>query len=108
MTALPTGGVTFLFTFTDIEGSTRLWDAHPDAMARAVAVHDAILRAAIEFRGGYVFKTVGDAFCAAFQTGKDTLGAAIAIQHALAERCLDEVGPLRVRTALHTGSAEER
>ena len=60
----PTGTVTFLFT--DIEGSTKLWERHPEAMQAALARHDEILRGAIEQRGGYVFKTVGDAFCCAF------------------------------------------
>jgi class 3 adenylate cyclase len=55
----PTGTVTFLFT--DIEGSTKLWERHPAAMQTALARHDEILRGAIEERGGYVFKTVGDA-----------------------------------------------
>ena len=63
---LPTGTLTFLFT--DIEGSTRLWEAHPDAMHQAVARHDTLVRQNIEARGGFVFKTVGDAFCAAFGT----------------------------------------
>src|SRR5215217_6172992 len=56
--------VTFLFT--DVEGSTRLWEAQPRAMSVALARHDALLHAAIESAGGTVFKTVGDAFCAAF------------------------------------------
>ena len=59
----PTGTVTFLFT--DIEGSTKLWERHPSAMHTALARHDEILQRAIGSRGGYVFKTVGDAFCAA-------------------------------------------
>ena len=43
---LPTGTVTFLYT--DIEGSTRLWEQQPEAMRPAVARHDAILRQAID------------------------------------------------------------
>ncbi|HEY6597883.1 MAG TPA: adenylate/guanylate cyclase domain-containing protein, partial [Pseudomonadales bacterium] len=61
---LPAGNVTFLFT--DIEGSTRLWEQSPDAMHIALARHDAILREAIEKHGGHIFKTAGDAFHAAF------------------------------------------
>jgi class 3 adenylate cyclase len=64
MAGLPSGTVTFLFT--DIEGSTRLWAQDHDAMAVALARHDAVLTAAITAQGGYVFKTVGDAICAAF------------------------------------------
>src|SRR4029453_342957 len=82
---LPTGTLTFLFT--DIEGSTRLWEAHPDAMHHAVARHDMLVRQNIEARGGFVFKTVGDAFCAAFTTATDALAAALGAQQALyAER----------------------
>src|SRR5712691_6570302 len=69
MADLPTGTVTFLFT--DIEGSTRLWEQHPEAMRAALARHDALLRQAIEARGGHVFKTMGDQFCAAFAGAPD-------------------------------------
>jgi class 3 adenylate cyclase len=57
MSSLPTGTVTFLFT--DIEGSTKLWERSPQAMQRALARHDQILRDAVEERGGYIFKTAG-------------------------------------------------
>jgi len=60
MTTLPTGTVIFLFT--DIEGSTQLWEAYPDKMKAALAHHDATIRNVIEKNEGYVFKTVGDAF----------------------------------------------
>src|SRR3989442_1286925 len=81
MADLPTGIVTFLFT--DIEGSTRLWEQHPDAMRTGLARHDALLRYAIEAHGGHVFKTIGDQFCAAFATAPDALAAAVAAQRAL-------------------------
>ena len=64
MTNPPTGTVTFLFT--DIEGSTTRWEHFPQAMEVALGRHDAILRAAIEANGGFVFRTEGDAFRAAF------------------------------------------
>ena len=64
MSSLPSGTVTFLFT--DIEGSTRLWEREPQAMNALLARHDQLVRGAIEERGGHVFKTMGDAFCAAF------------------------------------------
>lgn len=57
---------THTFLFTDLEGSTRRWESAREAMSAALAQHDAILRSAIESAGGTVFKTVGDAFCAAF------------------------------------------
>jgi predicted ATPase/class 3 adenylate cyclase len=103
----PTGTVTFLFT--DIEGSTKRWERHPEAMHRALVRHDEILRGAIEERGGYVFKTVGDAFCCAFPTAPEALEATQEAQRALfAEEWGEEIGTVRVRMALHTGAAEER
>jgi predicted ATPase/class 3 adenylate cyclase len=107
MTGPPTGTVTFLFT--DIEGSTKLWERSAQAMQEALARHDELLRSAIEARGGYVFKTVGDAFCAAFGTASNALEAALAAQRALLEEdWTEEVGAIRVRMALHAGTAEER
>ena len=61
MAALPSGTVTLLFT--DIEGSTRLWESQPVQMHAALVRHDLLVRSAVEATGGYVFKTVGDAFC---------------------------------------------
>jgi class 3 adenylate cyclase len=55
---LPSGTVTFLFT--GLEVSTRLWPEHPEAMKAALALHDEMVRAAVEGRGGYVVKTTGD------------------------------------------------
>ncbi|HEY0601597.1 MAG TPA: tetratricopeptide repeat protein [Herpetosiphonaceae bacterium] len=107
MTELPGGTITFLFT--DIEGSTLRWEQHSAAMQPALARHDALLAAAITDHGGVVFKTVGDAFYAAFTTAAAALAAALAAQRALQREAWDEtVGPLRVRMALHTGAAELR
>src|SRR5215203_4806389 len=108
MSSLPTGTVTFLFT--DIEGSTKLWERSPQAMQRALARHDQILRDAVEQRGGYVFKTIGDAFCCAFRTAPDALETSLFAQRTLLseEGWPEETGPLRVRMALHAGSTEER
>ncbi len=97
MPDLPHGTVTFLFT--DIEGSTRLWQAHPAEMAEAMARHDALLRETIEERGGGVFKTVGDAVYAAFPAAPAALDAALAAQRALLAEAWPEVGTLRVRMA---------
>jgi predicted ATPase/class 3 adenylate cyclase len=102
----PTGTVTFLFT--DIEGSTKMWEKSPHAMQRALSRHDDILRDAIEERGGYVFKTVGDAFCCAFPTAPDALEAALETQRSLLSSEWEQTGPFKVRMALHTGAAEER
>jgi class 3 adenylate cyclase len=94
----PTGTVTFLFT--DIEGSTKLWERHPEGMQRALALHDEILRGSIEEHGGYVFKTVGDAFCCAFPTAPDALEAALEIQRRLLSSEWEQSGPLRVEDGL--------
>ncbi len=104
--ALPTGMVTFLFT--DIEASTQRWDAHREAMSAAVQRHDAIGRAAMEAHGGYVFKTLGDAFCVAFARPEAAVAATLDFQRALAAEDFVAVGGLRVRAALHTGVADER
>ena len=106
MADIPTGTVTFLFT--DIEGSTRLWEKFPEGMKTALARHDEILREAIEAHVGYVFKTVGDAFCAAFPTASDALEATLEAQRSLSAEQWGETGPLKVRASLHTGAAEER
>ncbi len=107
MAGLPTGTVTFLFT--DIEGSTRLWEQFPAEMSAAVARHDALLRELIDRHNGQVFKTVGDAFCSAFSSADEALAAALDSQLRLHDEFPTEaVCPIRVRIALHTGSAEER
>jgi len=102
---LPTGTVTFLFT--DIEGSARLWEEHPEGMRGALARHEALLHEAVEARQGHVFHTAGDAFCIVFSRATDALAAALDAQRALQAESWP-VGPLRVRMALHTGEAEER
>jgi predicted ATPase/class 3 adenylate cyclase len=102
----PTGTVTFLFT--DIEGSTQRWERSRDVMSAALARHDTIVRETIASRGGSVFKTVGDAFCAVFATAPDAIGAALDAQRALQAEDFSAIGGMRVRMALHTGTAEER
>ena len=106
MADLPTGTVTLLFT--DIEGSTRLWEAHAAAMRTALARHDALLRHCINDHDGHVFKTGGDAFCAAFHTASDALAAALDAQRALHREPWPEAAKLRVRMALHSGAVEVR
>jgi predicted ATPase/class 3 adenylate cyclase len=101
---LPTGTVTFLFT--DIEGSTPLWEREPEKMAAALQVHNAALRQAIEAHDGVAFKTVGDEFQVAFPTAPQALSSAIQAQRLLQEASWNELGPLKVRMGLHTGEAE--
>ena len=106
MSGAPSGTVTLLFT--DVEGSTQLWDAERDAMAAALRRHDEILRDAIEQAGGYVFKTVGDSFCAAFSAARPGLDAALAAQRNLAAQSWPTSRPIVVRMGLHAGVCEER
>jgi len=94
--------------FTDIEDSTKMWEGDAPAMQKALARHDELLRSSIEERGGYVFKTVGDAFCCAFPTAPDALEAVPDAQRLLLKERWAESDPMRVRMALHTGAAEER
>jgi predicted ATPase/class 3 adenylate cyclase len=95
--AAPSGVVTFLFT--DVEGSTRRWEADAEGMRKALAAHDEVLRRAIEAHGGWLFKHTGDGVCAAFASPKSAVDAAITAQRAL---------ELPVRMGLATGEAELR
>jgi predicted ATPase/class 3 adenylate cyclase len=103
---LPTGTVTFLFT--DLEGSTRLWEEHPETMRHALERHDAILDAAVATRGGVVVKRTGDGVHAVFATADDAINAATDAQHAIARERWGEPGPLRIRMGLHSGVAQLR
>lgn len=85
-----------------------MWEAQPDAMTIGLRRHDEILRAAIETAGGYIFKTIGDAFDAAFWTAEAALAAALTAQRALTSEKWPTRDPILVRMALHTGACEER
>src|SRR5215213_8248837 len=102
--APPSGLVTFLFT--DIEGSTRLWERDRTTMRVALERHNAILAAAIRAHGGYHFKTIGDAIQAAFADPVAAVAASVDAQRALDAEPWPETGPVRVRMALHRGPAE--
>jgi predicted ATPase/class 3 adenylate cyclase len=104
--AAPSGTVTFLFT--DVEGSTRLWDIAPDAMRTALELHDAIVRGAIARHGGVVFSTGGDGFAAAFARAGDAFAAATDAQTQLASAPWPAEAEVRVRMGLHTGEVIER
>src|SRR5215216_3459297 len=104
MTDLPRGTVTFLFT--DIEGSTALWERDRHAMATAVERHLTLLRTSIEAHDGALFKVVGDALQAASPTAPEALAATLHAQRTLVkERWPEAVGLLKVRMALHTAAA---
>jgi predicted ATPase/class 3 adenylate cyclase len=103
---IPSGIVTLLFT--DVEGSTRLWESERAEMAASLRRHDAIMRDAIGRAGGFVFKTFGDEFCAAFWTPLAAVSAALDAQRALADEEWPTSRPILVRMGLHTGVCEER
>ena len=95
--AAPSGVVTFLFT--DIEGSTRRWEADADGMRRALAAHDELMRDTIAAHNGWLFKHTGDGVCAAFASPRSAVDAAVTAQRAL---------ELPVRMGIATGEAELR
>jgi predicted ATPase/class 3 adenylate cyclase len=106
MSKLPSGTVTFLFT--DIEGSSRLWERYPEAMKVTLARHDRLIQQAIGGHSGHIFKRWGDEFCAAFAAAPEALAAALEAQRLLRADPWGETGPLPVRMVLHSGAAEER
>ena len=103
----PSAG-TIAFLFTDLEGSTRLWEQFPEAMKGALARHDTILREAIESSGGQVVKTTGDGMMAVFGGAIDAAAASLAAQRGMATEPWGETGALRVRMGIHCGQAEQR
>lgn len=102
MSSLPSGTVTFLFT--DIEGSTKLAQQHPDEMPVLLARHHQILHHTIERYKGYVFQVVGDSFAAAFHSASDALNAALDAQRELHNEAWTPA-PIKVRMGIHTGAA---
>ena len=103
MLILPSGTVTFLFT--DIEGSTRLAQEHPDTWESMRQRHHAILQSTMQAQDGYIFQIIGDAFCVAFHNAGDAMRAAIASQVGLHAEKWGEAS-LRVRMGIYTGKAE--
>ena len=102
----PSGIVTFLFS--DIEGSTQLWEENPQTMKVAFKRHDTLLRQAVAAHNGHIFKTVGDGFYIAFSQATEGLAAALRAQRALHTEKWPDSARLRVRMALSTGVADER
>ncbi len=108
MSTLPAGTVTFLFT--DIEGSTRLWEKYPQAMKSALAKHDSILKESVESNNGQLIKTTGDGIHAVFSTAIDAINASTIAQRSFQflEFFKNSEASIKVRMGLHTGEAELR
>lgn len=106
MSVGPSGTVSFLFT--DIEGSTTLWERDPSGMRVALARHDELVCSTIERFGGYVFSTGGDGFGVAFQGASEALNAGIAIQRAIGAEPWPEGVEIAIRIGINTGEADER
>ena len=100
------GAITMLFT--DIEGSTGLWEKEGERMAAALAKHDALLRAAVEVKNGFIWKWTGDGIYAAFDDPLDALEATLAFQRSLDDPVATNGIPIRVRCGLHSGTVERR
>ena len=103
---MPDGTITFLFT--DIEGSTKLWETRQREMGRALARHDAILRECVAKYGGHIVKTVGDGFFTVFATAPAALQAAMSMQLAIQSEPWSLETKIRIRIAMHSGTAELR
>src|SRR5262245_27565315 len=99
---------TLAFVFTDLESSTRLWEAFPEAMKDAMERHDAILGHAVEHADGRVLKVTGDGLMAVFPSASDGAHACLEAQLALRDEDWRQTGPLRVRMGIHVGVAQRR
>lgn len=97
----------YCFLFTDVEGSSALWERDRAAMSAALRLHNEAVKEAITTRGGRIFKATGDGFCAVFSLPQHAILAAISCQGALSAATWPERCHLRVRMGIHFGSAEE-
>ncbi|NQW18156.1 MAG: tetratricopeptide repeat protein [Chloroflexi bacterium] len=98
----------FTFLFTDIEGSTRLWDAFPSSMNEVISRHDELLHGAVQASGGTVFKHTGDGMAAVFPDACGAVAASLQAQQSLANEDWGDIGSLKVRMGIHTGDVNER
>ncbi len=103
-----TGASTWAFMFTDLVGSTTLWEHHPDQMTRTLARHDEICAAVVGANGGDLFKHTGDGIVAAFADAAAAARAAIALHVAFDAELWPPETPISARIGIHVGSAEHR
>ena len=96
------------FLFTDIEGSSRLWDREPERMRAALARHDTIARSIVEQGGGAIVKMTGDGIYAVFSDPADAVAAGLRLQQTLVDPDATGGVALRVRTGIHAGVCERR
>lgn len=106
--SLPAGTLTFLLS--DVEGSTRLWEEHPEEMRAAMARHDALIDAGVTQNHGALIRPrgEGDSRFAVFQRPTEAVAAASTIQRFFSAEAWPFPAPLRIRVALHTGEAQLR
>jgi WD40 repeat protein/class 3 adenylate cyclase/energy-coupling factor transporter ATP-binding protein EcfA2 len=95
-----------VFLFTDIEGSSKLWEAHTGVMTAIIARHDEILQQTVRSAGGRITKHTGDGITAVFQTAGQPVACALEAQVRFATEAWGEIGELRIRAGLHAGEAE--
>ncbi|MGA8534356.1 MAG: adenylate/guanylate cyclase domain-containing protein [Candidatus Tumulicola sp.] len=102
----PSGTVTFLLS--DIEGVRNVGATTAPRLQEALRAHDRLMREALAAHDGYVFKTIGDAFCAAFARPESATAAALDARRAFGATDFSAVDGLRVRVAINTGTADKR
>jgi len=96
------------FVFTDLEGSSRLWEKEPARMQLALAAHDRLAHGAVEGRSGRVLKSTGDGMCAVFDDPLHAVEAALAFQNALGDPVRTGGLQLHARCGVHVGVAQKR
>ena len=101
MQNLPSGSVTILFT--DIEGSTKLWDRHQELFRGALEIHNRLMREAIKSHCGCEIKTIGDSFMVAFSDPLQAANCALEMQRSIEGEFFSDIGKMRVRIGMHTG-----
>ena len=105
---MPEESIATTFLFSDIEGSTRLWEQMPERMQRALANHDRIARAAVADHHGRLVKSTGDGIHAAFESASDAVHSALQLQLALSDPKSTDGLALSVRCGLHAGAHQRR